>query len=363
MCVSFFASFSLCSQEGSTINYMRCCALHRQSSTVVASYERFWAWCAASNITSKQLSIKSVGGVCNRGLFLDEPVKSGAVLASIPYKACINRELLGTSSRLLPPSPMLGKALKKAGLSPFGTEHLWLAAYMATLSLQGDQSNTMSPFLNILPNMTSLDLQRKSATEALTPTERQEVADIEESTRRHVSLTSKFAKRFATLQRRRRQSSAPRCSKREFNDFMSLLSEATIAQSHDLVMSRSVALPWGCRASTPRDLTTFLDEELDVQTLPTLVPLLDLVNSSMPTDDSRSNCDVYTCTSSQFVHEGTRRTRKVVSTPASRLGRMRVVLCASRDIAAGEELLMDYNVDDVPAAAYRFGFAPNAKAK
>lgn len=331
-----------------------------------ASYDKFWEWCAASGVTSKQLSIRSVGSICDRGLFLEEHVKSGTVLASIPYKLCMNRELLGTNSKFLPPAPLLGLALHKARLNPEGAEHLWLALYIATLRVQ-PKRESFGPYFDVLPNTLALELGRKATLESLAGSELNDFREIEAATRSHVSLAGRFASRYAALHRRRarrlptpsKASDALPTSK-EYHTFIDCTSHANVAAAHDLVISRSFPLPWGCRESAPRDLATFLEETEDVETVPSLVPLLDLVNaaplSSSSPQEGRSNCSIFTCTASQFLHEGTRKTRKVVSSPASRLGRKRVVLCASRDIAAGEELLMDYNIDDAPAAAYRFGF-------
>ncbi len=196
-------------------------------------------------MTTKQLAIRAIGGVCDRGLFLEESVKAGAVLASIPYKMCMNRELLGTNSRILPSAPLLGVALTKARLNPYGAEHLWLASYLATVKAQPNTTTVMAPYLSLLPSMLSMELQRRTAKESLATSERQEVDEIEAVSRRHVSLTTRFAHRYAVLQRkqRRQPSTTPRPTKKDFKSFLSLLSEANVAQGHDLIMSRSIALP------------------------------------------------------------------------------------------------------------------------
>jgi hypothetical protein len=343
---------------------MRCSTSWRQGAA--SQHDLFWDWCAKSGITSKHLSIRAVGSVADRGLFAEESVKSGSVLASIPYKLCLNRELLGSNSRFIPPAPLLGLALHKARLNADGAEHLWLALYLATLRVQ-PKSDHLAPYLSMLPNPVSMELHRKASKALLSTSELEEFHEIESETHSHVSLAGRFATRYATLRRRhaRRLASEPQAdatsTKKEFRVFIDAARKESVAVAHDIVISRSFPLPWGCRESSPRDLATFLEESEGTEAIPSLVPLLDLVNAAAPQTSSaavaaQSNCTLFTCSSAQFLHEGTRKTRKVVSSPASRLSRKRVVLCATRDIHAGEELLMDYNNDDAPASAYRFGF-------
>jgi hypothetical protein len=336
-----------------------------------SQHDRFWDWCAQSGITSKHLSIRAAGSVADRGLFLEESVKSGSVLASIPYKLCLNRELLGSNSRFIPPAPLLGLALHKAGLNADGAEHLWLALYLATLRVQ-PKSDHLAPYLSMLPNPVSMELHRKACKELLSKSELEEFHEIESETDSHVSLAGRFATRYATLRRRhaRRLASEPQAdaisTKKEFRVFIDAARRESVSAAHDIVISRSFPLPWGCRESSPRDLATFLEESEGTEAIPSLVPVLDLVNAAAPQTSSavaaQSNCTLFTCSTAQFLHEGTRKTRKVVSSPASRLSRKRVVLCATRDIHAGEELLMDYNNDDAPASAYRFGFVSQGTA-
>lgn len=349
---------------------LRLTPVRQQSSASVV--DRFWEWCAGAGISSKRLSIRTVGSVCDRGLFLDESVKAGSVVASIPYKACINRELMGTRSVYLPSVPLVATALRRTHLDAAAAEHLWLTAFVATINAQ-TMFPQLQPFVDMFPHTLTMELQRRAAREQLSPQERGELHEIESCAASNVQLIRAFVGRYARLAHRcrggrvgqghRHNASYGAVIRRCLKD------EARFAHAHDLVVSRAIDVPWGCRASSPRDLLSFLESDPSVKTIPTFVPLLDMVNaasthhasSSLP-QFSPSNCEVLTCVASEFVHDGTRKKRKVFSSPATRLHRMRIVICATRDIAADEELLMDYNMDeDRPAGAFRFGFVPKGK--
>ncbi|ESL11215.1 hypothetical protein TRSC58_01040 [Trypanosoma rangeli SC58] len=121
------------------------------------------------------------------------------------------------------------------------------------------------------------------------------------------------------------------------------------------VLHRSLLLPVDCVPSSPGDLADLFSERPDLDLLPTLVPLVDVIRGSsaarMSTnavgsgvrgswdDSTTANCALYTCTQADFFSSGSRR-RVVFETEP--LSSRRVVVCATRDMKEGDELLLDY---------------------
>eukprot|EP00331_Platyophrya_macrostoma_P028697 CAMPEP_0176449982 /NCGR_PEP_ID=MMETSP0127-20121128/26844_1 /TAXON_ID=938130 /ORGANISM="Platyophrya macrostoma, Strain WH" /LENGTH=116 /DNA_ID=CAMNT_0017837509 /DNA_START=49 /DNA_END=396 /DNA_ORIENTATION=+ len=64
------------------------------ASSSPSTTEQFWDWCAQQGITSKRLSISRRSNSDERGLFVEDDCGEGAVLMSIPFGLCLNRELL-----------------------------------------------------------------------------------------------------------------------------------------------------------------------------------------------------------------------------------------------------------------------------
>ncbi|CCD12545.1 unnamed protein product [Trypanosoma congolense IL3000] len=133
------------------------------------------------------------------------------------------------------------------------------------------------------------------------------------------------------------------------------LNELRIA--HRTVLQRSIMLPVDCVASSPGDVADLFEKRPELDAIPSLVPVVDIIrspaalrtsqhaagpSSSDPTTSAGSlptNCALYTCVQAAFLSSGTRRRVLLETSP---LSNRRVVVCATKEISAGEELLMSY---------------------
>lgn len=346
----------------------------------MSRYIPFWEWCAARGVTSKRLSIRTNGSVAERGLFLDEDVKAGSVLISVPYRAAINRETLpcGFIPKGIPPLWMFHKVLRRVDLTPHAAEYFWLASVLSLASSSPHFMQSYGPFLEILPAPAEHNALRAATRLTLSQnpadlTVCNDFDDIKANTSKTASLVSRLLRKYVRHTVRKEKRGA----------LCALATAEGIFGCHDTVISRGIDIPWGCKPSAPNDLTTFLEEQERLieegsraavhAVIPTLVPVIDLINSghdsiapgepadgASETDDaaankmeSQSNCEIFTC---QFNPNKGERSCGYRSGSRDVLDKRRIVLCASKDIASGSELLMDYNCGDKAASAFRFGF-------
>lgn len=236
------------------------------------------------------------------------------------------------------------------------------------------------PYFSILPAMQSMTFEaaRYAARTLLATTHpsngsdathNQLVADfdlIEKEVRRHLRMVEELSRRYYRKQRPQ-------------NPLRALAKDDALGvwmrYCHDVVISRCVEIPVGCTKSVPDDLPTLLEKHPRMPVLPTLVPVLDMINAASPTptekmmrrgvekhsDDSGevavSNCTVYTCVARRDQDDsgGDNTPVKTRVVPGELLQRKRIVVCATRALEAGEELLLPYDTDDAAATAYRYG--------
>lgn len=152
-----------------------------------------------------------------------------------------------------------------------------------------------------------------------------------------------------------------------------------LSAAYFTVLYRSMVLPINGTPSAPGDLSELLDAAApDLPLLPSLIPVIELIRPisvmkrvlrSPPHDAGKQragagsgvimnettkekkeeeveqeeipNCTLYTCQQSDFLSPTSRR-RMVLAPTSSVFSSRRVVVCAARDISAGEELTLGF---------------------
>lgn len=343
----------------------------RRNATAQTTTERFWDWCARHGVTSKRLSIGSSSRHGERGLFLEESCGEGAVLLSIPFGLCLNRELLmlshGTWCRSIVPIAALQQAARRFHVDAGdGCEHMWLSLALRKILMSrtvGKHRNDdthhpeviFEPYAAMLPSAASLEMSRSRALQTLRSQHASDVEeafmDIQAQVNRSVRITARVTRHFESQLRRR-------------NRMITGDNQLLLPYCHDLVISRCVELPVGCTRSVPDDLPTLLEKHPRMPVLPTLIPVLDMINAAEPAQNENgdeevagdtSNCAVFTTVARREGAQEDGNSVKTRVVPGELLSRRRVVVCATRPLQSGTELLLPYDVDDVAASAFRYG--------
>ncbi|EAN93105.1 hypothetical protein C3747_276g12 [Trypanosoma cruzi] len=322
----------------------------------------YWAWCAQNGVVSKKLFLRrSLHGLMPQfSLHVAESVRAGAVVATVPYLVTLNTQTIRGDMKpaAVPPVRAMCKFLtRRRRMDLVTARSLWLASCLACyrrLLAQG-HSLSIAPLLSrlIMPELpspfTSTHIRCYPAIVASLP-EGVDVAALEESVFsslwKRVEGQLRVTHAALYFYHQRRVTHIPRHLVPSFDE---------LSMAYRMVLHRSLLLPIDCVPSSPGDLADLFTEQPDLDLLPTLVPVVDVIRSSAVArtlleakgggvrgsqdDSTAANCALYTCTQSDFVSSGTRR-RVVFETEP--LSSRRVVVCATRDLKEGEELLLDY---------------------
>ena len=289
----------------------------------------FWTWCDTVGITHVKLLLSRSGGA-DRFSVLDT-IPSGTVIANIPFRAAIAAQSvpLGALPKRFPPLSVFSLALQSLNPTKYEVKCSWLAVMLATLVER--ETGLHLPYIGMFSPLGQLDIRRQRLLDQLSEGERQTYDGLIKDQRR-------FAKHAHRL--------ASRCFRAPpFEAFQ---------WAHDVVIQRGVTIPSYCAASAPEPVGDFLRmRESGVWEIPALVPIVD----SLDFTRLEANCELYTCHHQNFVGDST-----VVRGPksiANLTQKRRVVVCASRDIKAGEVLSAPSCLDiDRATCLFRFGELP-----
>lgn len=312
----------------------------------------FWEACTVHGVVSKPLTLHRVPHAASPvGLCAGEAIKHGAPVINVPYSAVLNGQTL-RGDRLPPALPPLRKAVRfltrRGRLGTVTAHSLWLASFLAchleARASAAAAATSLDPLLSDgayppLPNLftpanaaSCVSLRELSATA---------LRAAEDRVGEEVDLTHAMLRHYT-----KRRGVMPRlCPGRD-----------ALVLSYRTVMQRALLLPWNCEPSAPGDLAELIESSPELSLLPSLVPVIDMVRAA-PATAARSaeqafdeeggaqatadggNCALLTCVQSDFVSSSSRRRVIVETTP---LAARRVVVCATRPIKEGEELLMDF---------------------
>lgn len=319
-----------------------------------AAIRRFWSFCARAGITSKRLSVRHQPATpCfPLSLGVEEEVVYGAPVISVPYLSVLNVETLrgDVVPRALPPFRSMRAFLtRRDRMDDTTAQSLWLAAFLATYARRVARTNSrggdtaslfFAPLLceALLPALPS---PFTPATAAVSPAvgahQPAALQRWERLTEEQVRLT-----RYVVAYRARRHGIAS----------VLVPTDEEVLLAHRTVMQRSVLLPLNGEPSAPAELAELIEAAPGLPLLPSLVPAIDLIrpvcaatkgeapSAKEPGEELRGgNCALYTCVHSDFVSSSSRR-RVVLETAP--LASRRVVVCATRNLKAGDELVMDY---------------------
>lgn len=312
-----------------------------------AHVERFWAFCAHAGMTSKRLSIQNTVSPCfPLRLCVEEKVKYGAPVVSVPYLAVLNVETIRGDMvpRSLPPFRKVHAFLTRRGrLDSTTAQSLWLAAFLSTYARQTalHRPDALPLALDavlcdaIMPPLPSPFLP---ANAAASPAIGSQPPLVLQQWERRVEEEVQLMRYVTAFHARR---SGVRSALVPTDDEMLL--------AYRTVLQRSVLLPAGCEPSAPAELAELIQATPELPVLPSLVPAVDLVRpasaSAVAAEDgaagpaAEGNCTLYTCVHSDFVSSSSRRRAVMETLP---LAARRVVICAAKDLNAGDELTMDF---------------------
>ncbi|KPI85209.1 hypothetical protein ABL78_5754 [Leptomonas seymouri] len=313
--------------------------------------DAFWDACTARGVVSKKLTVYRTPHTASPvGLRVAEAAKHGAPLINVPYHAALNAQTL--RGDLLPRAlPPLRKALlfltRRGRIGSVTAHSLWLACFLACYGeecayTQHALKSSLRPFLNdsVYPQLPNLFL---TANASHCPSLRgMSAVELQEADCR-VSKEMDLAHTMLRHYGKRRGIPSSLCPRRDL-----------LVQSYRTVMQRAVLLPWNCEPSAPGDLAELMEASPDIPLIPSLVPVIDMIrpahsaetaagskeksdSGEVPT--SSGNCILLTCVQSDFVSPSSRRRVIVETVP---LAARRIVVCATKPIKDGEELLMDF---------------------
>ncbi|GET89665.1 hypothetical protein, conserved [Leishmania tarentolae] len=310
------------------------------------SVDSFWAACSGCGVTSKRLSIhKTAVEASPIGLVAGEEVKHGSPLINTPYNSVFNGQTLrgDVLPRALPSLRKMMLFLTRRGRMGAITAHsLWLACFVACYRQQCTVNNetqrwSLQPLLSStvyppLPNFFSEN--NKFACPSLRGSSAAELEVMERRVQDELDLTYSMLRHYV---------------KRRCVSLKLLPSRDMLVQAHRTVMQRALLLPWNGEPSAPAELSELIETSPDIPILPSLVPAIDLIRAApldcrTGTDDdaeaqSSSNCTIFTCVQSDFLSSSSRR-RVIVETAP--LAARRVVVCATKPLKEGTELLMEF---------------------
>jgi hypothetical protein len=308
----------------------------------------FWEWCASRGIEHRPLSIGLRQPLDNqpppaqrkekktqaaapplRGLFSVEALPAAAVVLTVPYAATIGIETapLGLLPAALPSARRIVKAFSKTSFGRFECQYLWLAVALAGFVTQrpadAEAAALLQPYLAVLPRSGVSAPPPQAAWALLDAGERARYADVAGECD---AAVEKLARLTAWHAERRRFTGA-------------LPSPMALDWGYRTALARATLLPCGCDHSAPEPLAEWLAGRPQQPVLPALVPVVDLINSPdvAATGDRRGNCALFTC-------RGDGAAGNVVA------------VATTRAVAAGEELLLPYDMADRAVGLYKHGF-------
>ncbi|KAK7198549.1 hypothetical protein NESM_000816600 [Novymonas esmeraldas] len=310
----------------------------------------FWAACSSCGVSSKVLSVhKTATAASPIGLVAGEAFKHGSPLITVPYNSVFNGQTLrgDTLPRALPPLQKLVRFLTRRGrMSTVSAHSLWLACFVACHRQQcsvrhnAEQQQHLQALLSstVYPPLPSFFSEStKVGCASLRGSSLAELQAVEKRVQNELELTYLMLRHYAT---RRGVSPALRPSK------------DMLVQAHRTVLQRALLLPWSGEPSAPAELSELIEASPHLPLLPSLVPVIDLIRAAPPdprnsdadaaaADPPRSggNCALFTCVQSDFVSPSSRR-RVIVETAP--LAARRVVVCATKALRKGDELLMEF---------------------
>ncbi|CAM45300.1 conserved hypothetical protein [Leishmania braziliensis MHOM/BR/75/M2904] len=311
-----------------------------------SSADGFWAACGGCGVTSKKLSIhKTAAAASPIGLVTGEAVKNGSLLISVPYNSVFNGQTLrgDVLPRALPPLRKMILFLTRRGRMGAITAHsLWLACFVACYRQQCAVSNVAERWLlqqllsdTVYPLLPNLFSERNKFTcPSLRGSSAAELQVMEMRVLDELDLTYSM---LCHYMKRRGVSSKLRPSR------------DMLLQAHRTVMQRALLLPCNGVPSAPAVLSELIETSPDLALFPSLVPVIDLIraaplNSRTEAEEGRAaessgNCAIFTCVQSEFVSPSSRRRLIVETAP---LATRRVVICATKSLKEGAELLMEF---------------------
>ncbi|CAG9576623.1 conserved hypothetical protein [Leishmania major strain Friedlin] len=310
------------------------------------SVDGFWAACSGCGVTSKRLSIhKTAVAASPIGLVAGEAVKHGSPLINVPYNSVFNGQTLrgDVLPRALPSLRKMLLFLTRRGRMGVVTAHsLWLACFVACYRQQCAVTNEaerwlLQPLLSssVYPPLPNLFLERnKFACPSLRANSASELEVMERRVEDELDLTYSMLRHYM---KRRGVSSKLRPSR------------DMLVQAHRTVMQRALLLPWNGEPSAPAELSELIETSTDLPLVPSLVPAIDLIRAAplhsraeAEEDEeaqSSGNCAIFTCVQSDFLSSSSRRRIIVETAP---LAARRVVVCATKPLKEGTELLMEF---------------------
>lgn len=305
----------------------------------------FWDACVGCGVVSKRLALRTTPSAASPvGLVAGEAIPHGAPLISVPYNAVFNGQTLrgDTLPRALPPLRKMVAFLTRRNRMGTVTAHtLWLSCFLACYRQQctvvkAPERRLLQPLLSgtVYPPLPSFfSASTHAACPSLRGCSAEELQEMDSRVQGELNLTYTMMRHYM---KHRGVSPALRPSRE------------MLVCAHRSVMQRAVLLPWNGAPSAPEELSELVARSPELPLLPSLVPVIDLIRAT-PSDsdamteaevaDSHGNCAVYTCVQSDFLSSASRR-RVVVETAP--LAARRVVVCATKPLKEGEELLMDY---------------------
>ncbi|CAC9498576.1 hypothetical protein conserved [Leishmania donovani] len=310
------------------------------------SVDGFWAACSGCGATSKRLLIHKTGVAASPiGLVTGEAVKHGSPLINVPYNSVFNGQTLrgDVLPRALPSLRKMLLFLTRRGRMGVVTAHsLWLACFVACYRQQCAVTNKagrwlLQPLLSstVYPPLPNLFSERnKFACPSLRASSAAELEVMERRVQDELDLTYSMLRHYI---KRRGVSSKLRPSR------------DMLVQAHRTVMQRALLLPRNGEPSAPAELSELIETSPDLPLFPSLVPAIDLIRAAPlhsraeaeedAEPPSSGNCSIFTCVQSDFLSSSSRR-RVIVETAP--LAARRVVVCATKPLKEGTELLMEF---------------------
>lgn len=358
--------------------------------------KRFWLHCVKIGIVSKSLKIGRISRISSSlvsshsridarrpiSIFIEEPVRCGAPLISVPYTSVLNVQNIrgGLVPRCVPPFFVFSRLFTRRfrQIHPLTTQGLWIAACLGSyrhgikqMGIEMEKKKTLltsststsldPPWRSTMGNWVS-DIFFYPLNSPFTPLEWQfypgachELEGTNESislllpelrlrTQRYLNLT------FALICCYAHKRGVPG---------KEVPNQSVLTQAYNTFLYRRMLLPINGEPSTPGDLSELLDGAPHLPLLPSMVPLIEHIRT-LPTTSvdneventseneekegmrkvmEQPNCTLHTCHLSDFVSPASRR-RRITAPTSSLFSSRRVVVCAARDLREGEELTL-----------------------
>ncbi|KAG5475257.1 hypothetical protein LSCM1_03368 [Leishmania martiniquensis] len=310
------------------------------------SVEGFWAACVGCGVSSKRLALRQTAAAASPiSLVTGEAINHGSPLVTVPYNSVFNGQTLrgDVLPRALPPLRKMVLFLTRRGRMGTVTAHsLWLTCFVACYRQQcaADNLGGRWPLQSLLssivyPPLPNLFLEsNKFACPSLRCSSATELQSMERRVLNELELAYSMLRHYM---KRRGVPSKLRPSR------------DMLVQAHRTVMQRALLLPVNGEPSAPEELSELIAASPDLPLFPSLVPVIDLIRAA-PLDSrpeaegkaaaqSSGNCAIFTCVQSDFLSPSSRR-RVIVETAP--LSARRVVVCATKSLREGAELLMEF---------------------